>query len=135
MNLTAVESLIPAQRDDLHQLFRKVWWADHRTRDDVDRVLSGSDVVVGLCTDAGDLVGFARALSDGAFRAFVYDVIVSAEFQGEGVGALVLDELLARPAVANAEQVELYCQPDLVGFYEQRGFSDDLDVRLMWWEQ
>ena len=59
-------------------------------------MLDGSDVVVGLLERTSDqLVGFARAITDRTFLAIVLDVIVAPEFRGAGLGARLMDELLA----------------------------------------
>jgi ribosomal protein S18 acetylase RimI-like enzyme len=44
---------------------------------------------------AGDrLVGFVRAVTDGAFRAYVEDVIVAPDARGAGIGRSLIDHLL-----------------------------------------
>jgi predicted GNAT family N-acyltransferase len=78
------------------------------------------------------LVGFARVLTDRTCLAVVLDVIVAPGARGEGVGAMVMDAVLAHPWVAGVNSVELVCQPDLVGFYERWGFTQQVGrSRLM----
>ncbi|PYR70462.1 MAG: GNAT family N-acetyltransferase [Acidobacteria bacterium] len=112
---------------------KDVWWAHDRTREQVENLLTWSDLVIGLCDDADDrLVAFARVLTDRTFRAFIFDVIVAAEHRGRGVGRRLMEELLSHPIVRAVELVELYCRPDLVTFYEGFGFtSPDSGVVLM----
>ncbi len=69
--------------------------------------------------DAGRLVGFGRALSDGVYQAAVYDVAVLPEFQGKGVGKLIVEHLLERTAGCN---VILYASPGKENFYRKLGF-------------
>jgi len=40
------------------------------------------------------LVGAVRATSDGVFYATVFDVVVAPDHQGQGVGRLILEDLL-----------------------------------------
>ena len=79
-----------------------------------------------------ELVGFARVLTDGVFLALVLDVIVREAWRNRGVGAALLEALLAHPSLESVESVELVCQPDLRSFYERWGFTDQVGgSRLM----
>lgn len=44
--------------------------------------------------DGTDLVGFGRAISDGAYQAAIYDVAVIAEYQGQGIGKLIIENIV-----------------------------------------
>ncbi len=110
---------------ELRRLFEGEWWTQGRAETDVVRMLERSDVVVAVSLVDGPLVGFARALTDGVYLAVVLDVIVAADHRGEGVGALVVERLLAHPLIVGARSVELVCQPSLRDFYRRFGFTDD----------
>ena len=45
--------------------------------------------------DNKELVGFGRALSDGAYQAALYDCAVMEAYQGQGLGSLIVKEILA----------------------------------------
>jgi GNAT superfamily N-acetyltransferase len=117
----------------LMQLYSSEWWTSHRTSEQVRDLVRWSDLVVGLCDLADDrLVAFARVLTDRTFRAFIFDVIVAAEHRGRGLGHRLIEEVLSNPLVRGAEQVELYCRPELVQFYASLGFRrPDSGVVLM----
>jgi GNAT superfamily N-acetyltransferase len=117
----------------LMELYAGTWWTGHRTSEQVRELLKWSDLVVGLCDASDDrLVAFARVLTDRTFRAFIFDVIVAADHRGRGLGHRLMEEVLSNPLVRGAEQVELYCRPDLVQFYESLGFRrPDSGVVLM----
>lgn len=70
--------------------------------------------------DEGRLVGFGRALSDGEYQAAVYDCAVLPEYQGRGIGALIMENILDGVAGCN---VILYASPGKEGFYRKQGFS------------
>ena len=134
--MRVVRALDEAQTRRLHELYRGEWWTSTRELADVRAMLASTDVVVGLCDDddgaSGALVAFARALTDGVYKALVFDVIVDPARRGEGLGARVMAELLAVPEVARAAHKELYCLPDMGPFYERLGFSSDVGgVRLL----
>lgn len=67
----------------------------------------------------GQLIGFGRALSDDAYQAAVYDCAVLPEFQGKGIGKVIMDNILSTIAHCN---VILYASPGKEGFYQTHGF-------------
>jgi ribosomal protein S18 acetylase RimI-like enzyme len=130
--ITVIERVDSARLDELVALFQSAWWTAARTPEAVERMLQGSDVVVGLVDRASDqLVGFARVITDRVFLAVVLDVIVAPAFRGSGLGARLIDELLARPELADVDSIELVCQPELVAFYRRWGFADSVGRSLL----
>jgi GNAT superfamily N-acetyltransferase len=64
-------------------------------------------------------VGFGRVLSDGAYQAALYDVVVLPAWQGRGIGRAILEHLLQKVRDCNAI---LYANPGKEGFYGRLGF-------------
>jgi GNAT superfamily N-acetyltransferase len=81
-------------------------------------VLGGSPAVGAW--HGGQLVGFARAVTDGVLRAYVEDVLVSPSRRGSGIGRAVLERLIQE--LAAIPVVTLFCSPDLVRYYEASSF-------------
>lgn len=67
----------------------------------------------------GKLVGAGRALSDGVWRAAIYDVAVLPEYQGKGIGSTIIRQLVES---AHVDVVMLYAAPGKEAFYERFGF-------------
>lgn len=68
---------------------------------------------------AGDeLVGFARAISDDAYQAAVYDMAVRPEYQRHGIGTIIMKHILSRVERCN---VILYAAVGKEPFYESMG--------------
>jgi GNAT superfamily N-acetyltransferase len=112
---------------ELNGLYHGEWWSSGRTLEDVRRMVAASSVVVGLADrGTGRLAAFARVVTDGVFKALIFDVIVAPAFRGRGVGAALMDAVLAHPELRGVRHVELYCLPEMVPFYRRWGFSDDL---------
>ena len=65
------------------------------------------------------LVGFGRAISDGAYQAAVYEMAIVPEFQKQGIGARILKAILDRLPGCN---VILYASPGKEDFYRKLGF-------------
>src|SRR5689334_11698323 len=104
--ITVIDTADDIERDQLVALFQSGWWTADRTLEEVERMLRGSDVVVGLVDGSSDrLVGFARAITDSTFLAVVLDVVVAAHLRGSGLGARLMDELLARPELAAVDSI------------------------------
>lgn len=69
--------------------------------------------------DGDTLIGFGRALSDGVSQAAIYNIAVAPEYHGEGLGRLIIEDLLKYVKDCN---VVLYTHPDKVDFYKHLGF-------------
>ena len=67
----------------------------------------------------GRMIGFGRALSDGAYQAAIYDIVVLPAYQGEGIGRIILDTLFRKITHCN---VLLYANPGKEDFYGRWGF-------------
>ena len=65
------------------------------------------------------LIGFGRAISDDAYQAAIYDVAVLPEFQREGIGTAITEEILSRISQCN---IILYASPGKGAFYQTQGF-------------
>lgn len=70
--------------------------------------------------DNEKLIGFGRAISDGAYQAGIYDVAVIPEYQGKGIGKIIVDSILKTIPQCN---VILYAAPGKDAFYEKLGFT------------
>ncbi|MBU4261397.1 MAG: GNAT family N-acetyltransferase [Proteobacteria bacterium] len=67
----------------------------------------------------GKLIGFGRAISDGAYQAAIYDCAVLPEFQGKGLGKVIMKNILSSVSHCN---IILYASPGKEGFYQTHGF-------------
>jgi ribosomal protein S18 acetylase RimI-like enzyme len=69
--------------------------------------------------DQKQMIGFGRAISDGVYQAAIYDCAVIEEYQGKGLGKLIVQEILSQLKDCN---IILYASPGKEGFYEKQGF-------------
>ena len=65
----------------------------------------------------------ARVLTDFAYYATVYDVIVAADRRGEGFGAVLVEAVVDHPDLRATPGLSLLCREGLVPFYESVGFE------------
>lgn len=66
------------------------------------------------------IVGVGRAISDGITHASIYNIAVRDEYRGQGIGKVIVDEILKRVEGCN---VTLYTSPKHIGLYEHWGFK------------
>ena len=81
------------------------------------RAFEASHTTVFVYKDS-QLIGFGRAISDGAYQAAVYDVAVVPEFQKMGIGKIIMEKILERLSGCN---VILYAAPGKEDFYRRLG--------------
>jgi nitroimidazol reductase NimA-like FMN-containing flavoprotein (pyridoxamine 5'-phosphate oxidase superfamily)/GNAT superfamily N-acetyltransferase len=104
------------------QLLEGAYWLEGVSPDRIAECFRRSRVRVGAVDERGELVGVARATSDGRV-AWIFDVMVAPRARGRGLGRDLVTLLLAHPAVDRALVVRLGTR-DAMGLYEKLGFVD-----------
>lgn len=66
------------------------------------------------------LIGFGRAISDGEYQAAVYDVALAPEYQGKGIGKIIIQTITKN--IPNCNFI-LYASPGKEKFYEKENFK------------
>jgi ribosomal protein S18 acetylase RimI-like enzyme len=109
----------------LASLFDAVGW-QHRTRDPERLAQMNRGSMFGVsAVDDGTLVGYARAVSDGAFNAYVSTVAVLPAYQGQGIGRELIRRLLAG---RDHIQFVLHAEARRHPFYVRCGFRPAEDM-------
>ncbi len=97
------------------------FWAKERSLEDLQTAIDNSNPVVTVWDEARS-IGFARATSDGIYRAAIWDVIVHPDYQGMGLGRKLVETVLSHPQVSKVERVYLTTTHQQ-SFYERIGFQ------------
>lgn len=119
-----------ADLDQLVRLFQTAaFWAKDRTREDMETAIAHSYPVV-TAWDGATLIGFARATSDGVFRATIWDVVISPDYQGGGLGRRLVETLVAHPHMSRVERVYLMTTHQQ-GFYKRIGFEENASTTMV----
>lgn len=103
-----------------HYLSAESYWAQGRSRADVERTIREAARVVGLYIGE-DQVGFARVVSDNIHFAYLADVFVTEAHRGKGLGVA-----LVKQAVDGGPQANLMWflgTRDAHTLYEKVGFG------------
>lgn len=84
--------------------------------------------------DGNEIVAMARMIGDMGLNYYIKDVVVKPEYQGKGIGRLLINELfkfIKENGVKDTDIfVELCAVPDKIPFYEKFGFNANEAQRL-----
>ncbi|GEL98699.1 GNAT family N-acetyltransferase [Cellulomonas terrae] len=104
-------------------LSTEAYWGRWRSRADVEKQIDGAWRVVGAYVEStGEMVGFARAVSDGVGFAYLADVFVDAAHRGAGLGHRIVATMIDDGPGADFRWVLF--TGDAHGLYRQHGFAD-----------
>ena len=109
----------PIETKSRMDLYKNAGWWEERKEQDIKMVLE-SVISVGAWEN-GKLIGFARAVSDGKFRAYVEDVVVHSGFRNNGIGKGAVTKLINE--LSHIDVVSLFCEEHLIDFYKKNGFK------------
>ena len=122
---------------DLNQLLTlfqvAAFWARDRRLEDLQTAIDHSDPVVSAW-QGDQLVGFARATSDGVYRATIWDVVVHPDYQSQGIGRKLVETVLSHPHVSRVERVYLMTTFK-EKFYERVGFQRNSSTTMVLHQQ
>lgn len=79
-----------------------------------------NSIAIGVWKE-NELIGFARVVSDGVFRAYLEDVVVHESVRNKGIGEKMLTMLLEE--ISHIDIVSLFCGEKLIKFYGQKQFQ------------
>lgn len=122
---------------ELEELCDKVGWARRPIRK-VRKAIQHSFLVVTVWevrnTNRKRLIGFARATSDYAFNATVWDVVIHPEFQSKGLGKGLMKFMIRKLRESDISNITLFADPQVVEFYRRLGFILDPEgIKGMFW--
>ena len=121
---------------ELEELCDAVGWSRRPLRK-VKKAIEHSFLVASMWQVRGNkkrLIGFARATSDHAFNATIWDVVVHPDFQSRGLGKALMKYVLKKLRNEEISNVTLFADPHVVDFYKTMGFmSDPEGIKGMFW--
>ena len=88
--------------------------------DELDKAIHNSFAVVSVY-DAGQLIGFGRAVSDGVAYATIYDVMVMPNWQGQGIGSQIIRILVNKCERYDIRRIHLFAAKGIGGFLQAPG--------------
>jgi ribosomal protein S18 acetylase RimI-like enzyme len=121
---------------ELEELCDSVGWSRRPLRK-VKKAIQHSFLVASMWEQRGAsrrLVGFARATSDHAFNATIWDVVIHPDFQGKGMGKGMMKFMIKKLRGEDISNITLFADPQVVDFYRNLGFMPDPEgIKGMFW--
>lgn len=121
---------------ELEQLCDTVGWV-RRPLKKVKVAIENSFLTIALSYNENEqkkMIAFARATSDNTFNATIWDVVVHPEFQRQGLGKVLMNEIIKQLRISDINTITLFADPQVLNFYKNLGFISDPDgVKGMFW--
>lgn len=96
------------------------------TFEQVEKILKNTSYI-SVVSYAGEKIGVTRLLFDFGTDAYITDVIVAPDFQGHGIGRILINDVIDFLKKNSLENIivtcSLYANPGKEGFYEKFGFK------------
>lgn len=120
--------------NQLQVLFKLgAFWAQERSVEDLSVAIANSEPAISVW-DGERLIGFARATSDGIYRATIWDVVIHPDYRGAGLGRKLVETVLSHPRMNRVERVYLFTTHQQ-RFYERIGFECNSSTTMVLYNQ
>ena len=123
--------------DDFLEIVESVGWKTY-SREQVEKALKNTMYMVKATVD-GKLAGIGRVVGDYSIVCILTDICVKPEFQGQGIGLKITNELkrLIETHVSEGEKMQIELTPTAgnEAFYEKAGFKykpDKITGMYLW---
>ncbi len=109
---------------DVSPIYEAVGWTNYTQNPEMLEVAYKNSLhVLAAFNEKGILVGVLRAVGDGASILFIQDILVTPEYQHQGIGTKLLQQTLEK--YKNVYQIQLATDNSMktISFYESNGFT------------
>lgn len=117
--VTIVEADLRRHFAGIVEVYRANDWSHAQDPERLRTAIEHSYSVV--ATEGDRVVGFARAMSDGAFAVYIADILVLPELQRQGIGRSLVRALLDRYPMDRFHHQVLVAERGAEGFYRRLG--------------
>ena len=110
--------------EDVLPLYEAVGWTNYTTKPEMLKAAFENSLhVLAAFNEEGILVGVLRDVGDGASILFIQDILVTPEYQHQGIGTELLQQTLEK--YKNVYQIQLTTDNSMktISFYESNGFT------------
>ncbi len=111
------------------ELYRALRWSSAQKPNELYRALMNSHALV-TAWDGDKLVGLANAISDGYLVVYYPHLLVHPDYQGRGIGSLIMDKMKEKYEGFHTQTV--VADKDAVSFYKKHGFVRAGKTVPMW---
>ncbi len=110
------------QRDRMYEYLSHSYWSPRIRRDVFDRQIDNSFCVGAYLKESGEQIGFARLVTDYGRFAYLADVYVLPEYEGNGIAKAMVGGLIEHDAVKTVGHWTLATK-DAHSLYEKFGYE------------
>lgn len=117
----------------IHEFLSQSYWAKGIPFETQKRALKNS-LCVGVLTENGEQVAFARLVTDRATFAYLADVFVLEQYRGQGISQWMMEQTMSLEALQGLRRMML-ATFDAHGLYEKFGFTplNNPDIMMEIW--
>ena len=128
MNAIIIDGMDGMNPDDVIRLLKTTYWAAQRTEEQIARSLQNSSCYGVRLEGEEKLVGFARVISDYATTYYLCDVVIDAQYRGQGLGTALVSYIESLPLYSGLRGMLI--TRDAHALYRKFGY-EVLDGRAM----
>lgn len=115
--------------DEVLELYKKNNWSSAEKPGLLIPALKNSHTLITAYCD-GKLIGLGNAISDGYLVAYYPHLLVHPDFQGQGIGKLIVGKMQEK--YGNFHQQMLTADGKAIDFYTKCGFEKAGNTESMW---
>jgi GNAT superfamily N-acetyltransferase len=115
--------------EDILQLYKANEWSSANKPTQLHQALLNSETLISAWENK-KLVGLGNAISDGYLTVYYPHLLVLPEYQGKGIGKMILDKLQEK--YRNFHMQMLTADGKAVEFYKKNGFERAGKTEPMW---
>ena len=128
MNIQLSESR-DIDQNQILELYQQNKWSSAEKPVELIQALENSHALI-TAWDGDKLVGLANAISDGFLVVYYPHLLVLPEYQGKGIGKMIMDQFQKK--YAGFHQQILVADGDAIDFYKKCGFEKAASCEPMW---
>lgn len=107
--------------DVIHNYISRTYWAEGIPKETLKKALDNS-LCFGVFSSKGELVGFARMVTDQATFAYLADVFIDEAHRGKGLSKWLMQEVHDHPSLQGLRRI-LLATRDAHSLYQQFGYT------------
>lgn len=120
MQITIKDKTQRLTANQLEDLFLSVDWSSGHYPDKLERAMENYATVY-TAWDGDRLVGLISAMDDGVMTAYIHYLLVRPDYQGHGIGRMLLDKV--KEKYKDYLRIALMAYDKECAFYERCGFK------------
>lgn len=123
MRNVVIKEYLEYNEDDILDIYKSVGWSNYYKKPEMLRQAYRHSLCVFGAYVNDKLIGMIRVVGDGHSIIYIQDIIVMPNYQRQGIGRLLMNEVLEKYKNVYQKVLLTDNQPNTIRFYENMGFS------------